>query len=161
MVVNLKLSSLKRIIYCLLVAVVLSACGCTTNRPDAKNVGDIVNVNGKLGVVIATTLNGQHGLVMSVKETKCSWDEAQTWCANIGHTWRLPSIEELLAIYKNRSAIDSALSAKRYKTLNEVCYYWSSNSVAGNCAWHVHMLNGDTDTNRKYFDNYVRAVSAF
>ena len=83
------------------------------------------------------------------------------WCADLGEGWYLPSKEELLTIYKNKDKVNPNLTDKLsnlYWSSTEDDYQWSSGDF---CAWLVNMNNGDTGIDRKDYNNYVRAVSAF
>ena len=157
---------MKKIICCLLVAVMLSACGGESKQENAprkegeKRVGDIVMVNDEFGVVFAVTTDGKHGKAVSISETKCDWSSARSWCAKLGHGWRLPTKEELWVIYRKKSAVDPALSDNGYEALSND-WYWSSNSYDERSAWYVYMGNGNTSRNYKYGNFYVRAVSVF
>ena len=157
---------MKKILCCLLVAVMLSACGGDSKQENAprkdgeKRVGDIVMVDGEFGVVFAVTTDGKHGKAMSISETKCNWDDAEKWCANYGVGLRLPSLDELQEIYRKKSAINSALSGNGYTTLSNG-WYWASESNGEVCAWSVYMGDGDTHDYRKLNYHYVRAVSIF
>lgn len=170
--------TLKKIIYCLLLAVMLTACGGETKKSEAnreeaprkeetrrkegeKRVGDIIMVNDALGVVFAVTTDGQHGKVMSVSETKCTWDKAKIWCAQYGRGWRLPNKEELKTIYYKGNTLNTALSANRHQKLYDTGWYWSSDEYYSDGAWYVSMFGGYTGYTNKYYDYYVRAVSAF
>ena len=151
---------MKKIICCLLVAVMLSACGGETKNGDEKRVGDVIMVNGELGVVFDVTANGRHGKVMSVSETKCNWNDAKDWCVSFGPAWRLPTKDELKEIYRNKDAINSVLSANDYTTLMDTLY-WSSGIISESFVWYVSMRDGYTYNGCKSFNGYVRAVSAF
>ena len=95
------------------------------------------------------------------------------WCADLGEGWYLPSIEELKVFTLNTAihdAVNRTLIARGGTKLydkGERGWYWSSTeydykSSSGEfCAWGVYMGNGGTTVNRKYFNYYVRAVSAF
>ena len=124
-----------------------------------RKVGDIVMVGGEFGVVFAVTTDGQHGKAVSVSQTKCNLNDAKAWCANLGRGWKLPTKDELLIIYRKKSAINSVLSTNGYTQL--MGFYWSSEASSEFCAWLVGMLNGNTLSDGKYFYHYVRAVSAF
>ncbi len=82
------------------------------------------------------------------------------WCADLGEGWYLPSIEELLTIYKYEDKLNPKLTWK--------LTYWLWSSTESDqqyngyfCAWNVDMSNGDTYYINKGFHHYVRAVSAF
>ena len=85
--------------------------------------------------------------------------EAFVWCREKGDVWYLPAVNELEAIYKNKSAINSTLTEYGGAKLQDRGY-WSSTEANEFCAWYVYMARGNTyrskDANR-----YVRAVSAF
>ena len=64
-------------------------------------------------------------MMISVEKTYETWSSAKSWCSNYGTDWYLPSIGELRAVYRNKSTIDSTLSAIGYTILG-TSYYWSS-----------------------------------
>ena len=88
---------------------------------------------------------------------------AFAWCASLGDGWYLPAVDELLLIYENKSIINRMLNEKGYgEVVNDL--YWSSTEVEEepDCAWYVHMNDGDSNYNSKnYIEFSVRAVSAF
>ena len=142
-------------------AVMLSACGGEAKNGGDKRVGDIIMLNGELGVVFAVTADGQHGKVMSVSETCCTWDNAKKWCANLGRDWRLPTKDELQVISRKKSAINSVLSTNGYTILPIVYAYWSLELFDEFRAWFVSMRDGSTYRYDKDDYAYVRAVAAF
>ena len=172
---------MKKIIYCLFVSVMLSACVSNSSKKSSSDqgsveqsvvehvqiewnepkysVGDIIMVGGELGVVFAVTSDGEHGKVMSVSQTECSWYKAKTWCARYGSSWRLPSVSELRIISKKCDVLNSALTANGYEILGR--YIWSSDEDGSDSAWYVDMSYGCTGSDDKSDDGYVRAVSAF
>lgn len=126
----------------------------------AYKVGDIIMVGGEMGVVFAVTTDGQHGKVMSVSQTKCSWEQAKAWCAQYGRGWRLPKIDELKVIYNKKEALNSALSANGYEVVSGG--YWSSEEYGSDYAWGVGMRIGSPDhVDKNSYTFSVRAVSAF
>jgi len=84
---------------------------------------------------------------------------AFVWCRNKGEDWYLPAINELKTISNNKSAINSTLA--EYGTGLNDYWHWSSTEYDEFCAWYVGMDSGGTDRDLKYYDYYVRAVSAF
>ncbi|MBQ6881433.1 MAG: protein kinase [Alistipes sp.] len=100
---------------------------------------------------------------------------AFAWCARLGAGWYLPAIEELELFTTNDSvhdAVNRTLAAKGgtrlYNLGDSDKWYWSSTeydykAADGDfCAWYVGMYGGYTYNNgSKYYDIYVRAVSAF
>ena len=84
---------------------------------------------------------------------------AFAWCREQGEDWYLPSQNELLSLYHVKNQINKVLLDRCKEMLNGICY-WSSTEHEF-CAWAVYMYDGNTRYNLKYFDFYVRAVSAF
>ena len=95
------------------------------------------------------------------------------WCADLGEGWYLPSIEELKTFTLNDAVHDAVNRTLMARGGTKLCdrgewkWYWSSTeknyklSSGEFCAWLVYMGNGSTGSLNKYYDNYVRAVSAF
>lgn len=162
-----KTKEMKKVICCLLLAMVLTSCDglirkLTPRAEGEVRVGDIVMVGGEMGVVFAATSDGKHGKVMSTSQTECNWREACSWCADYGYGWRLPSTDELKVICNNRSLLNSALDDGGYTELgNDHDWYWAAEEKGEYKAWFVNMNDGDTLNDLKDVSNYVRAVSAF
>ena len=171
---------MKKIFYCLLLAVMLSSCFDEPKKSEAEEegktrIGDVVFVNGAQGVVFSVTPDGQHGKVVSVLETKESWDRAKNWCAQYGNGWRLPSRSELYAIRKNSVDISDALryDCKGRRDEFHLDFHWSSEEepyvtytgrVVYDCAWcaSTYFLDeGKDHTSAKVNSEYVRAVCEF
>ena len=123
-------------------------------------VGDYYDANGKQGVVFVVTPDGKHGKIVGLNNLgRMKWDDAIAACRNLGNGWRLPSKEELLAIYKVKSTLNSTLAAVGDE-LPSVSH-WSSTEYNSDCAWFVYMNAGRTYDGSKNDNRYVRAVSAF
>lgn len=94
---------------------------------------------------------------------------AFVWCRNKGRDWYLPAIDELKLLLLNDSvhdAVNKTLESRGVTKLterNEFGFYWSSTEVNGDefCAWYVGMDDGSTSLDDKFYNFYVRAVSAF
>ena len=142
------------------------------------------------GVVYEISNNGVNGKIVSVAETSTSWgldgtttgatnsddgmknvntmkskgyfnrSSAFTWCANYGTDWYLPALNELKAIYNNKSTINSTLSAGGYTTLG-TDYYWSSTEYISTKAYELDFGNGSSLGGYKSLLDNVRAVLAF
>lgn len=89
---------------------------------------------------------------------------AFVWCSDLGKGWYLPAKEELLAIFRNKEAINKTLSTKNGGNL--MYSHWSSTESKSEidyefCAWYVDMDYGFTLDTGKHNYGYVRAVSAF
>lgn len=123
-------------------------------------VGDYYDVGGKQGVVFAVTYGGRHGMIVSLWDLGyMNWDAAEAKCHSRGASWRLPTKDELLAIYDIKSVINSTLSAVGDRI--DTVWYWSSTIYNSSCAWLVNVGDGNTYNYHKNGDFYVRAVSAF
>ena len=77
----------------------------------------------------------------------------------------LPSAGQLYLMYLNKTAINRLVNAANgegweFDVIDDN-YYWSSSQFDEFCAWGVFMYNGTTRSTNKYYDYYVRAVSAF
>ena len=98
------------------------------------NIGDIVDSDGKKGVVCWVSDDGYEVLLMSVTEEKnANWYTAETWCRGYyGHPWRMPTIEELTKIYNNYGSINASLEEASYDKLGGEGYW--SNTVNPNDA---------------------------
>jgi Leucine-rich repeat (LRR) protein len=85
-------------------------------------VGDLIKDGSCWGVVFSISSTTK---IMSIAETSCNWNSAETWCSNYGSGWYLPSAEELRDIYDQISTINSTLSAHSFTTIGTK-EYWSS-----------------------------------
>lgn len=129
-------------------------------RDGVYEVGYYYNRDGNQGVVFEVTNGGRNGKIISLDETKDSWYDTGSWCRGHGDGWYLPSKDELLVVYSNKSLVNKTLKGKGVKLDSEVSY-WTSTECEGFCAWSVIMSHGNTYSTSKFYDVYVRAVSAF
>ena len=95
--------------------------------------------------------------LMSRNDSQCF--RAAKWCRDKGASWYLPALNELKAIYNNKDKINNSLTKVGARYL--LGYYWSSTEGSEFCAWYVSVYNGSTLDYNKYYNYYVRAVSAF
>ena len=130
-------------------------------RDGIYQLGDYYNRNGNKGVVIEISNGGRNGKILSLNQTYCSWSDAKQWCRDHGDGWRLPTKDELLAIYTNKLDVNYWLKKYKGGTLENSYYYWSSTEYNSDRAWYVDMYSGNTYDYPKYYDGYVRVVSAF
>lgn len=83
-----------------------------------------------------------HYKVVSADETTASWSDAGTWATNYGEDWRLPTPDELTALYNVRrnnggetelqnSVVDKAITALQATPFGASAY-WSSAADASN-----------------------------
>ena len=88
--------------------------------------------------------------------------DIEDWC--YGQHF-LPSAGQLYLMYLNKEAINALISEANDMGFEfaeiDTNWYWSSTQANEFCAWYVNMYYGGTGNYRKYFNYYVRAVSAF
>ena len=153
-------------------------------------IGDYYNDGTKVGIVFEISNGGYNGKILSLEENKCKWSEknvktgatsetdgmynmqkirllrswqkyypAFAWCASLGEGWYLPALKEQKTIYARHKTIDNELKAIGKPEIK--AYYWSSTQNNKRMAWSVYMFDLFTGYYDKYYDSYVRAVSAF
>ncbi len=81
-------------------------------------------------------------------------DDAFGWCNRISLDWYLPTIDELKAIYKNRSLIEPKLTDK-------LARYWSSTEYSADEAYCIEEGTGYVWHSGKHYGCHVRAVRTF
>lgn len=115
---------------------------------------------------------------MAKVKSIAGWREkypAFAWCADLDEGWYLPAIHELQQFTYNdeiHDAVNRTLAARGEKLAEKGVFwrYWSSTenkycdyeySDGEINAWLFSMNGGNTGYLHKYYNNYVRAVSAF
>jgi len=111
----------------------------------------------KHGGFVVYEENG-HGLVAAITDLgSMDWNSAKTACDELilnGYSdWRLPSKEELNALYVNLKQIGVGGFADNY--------YWSSTETSSGNAWEQDFSNGKQDYGNKGARDDGRAVRAF
>jgi len=80
-----------------------------------------------------------------------NWDDAKKACENLGNGWRLPSIEELKAMYEQLH--------KQGKGNFQNTWYWSSSQDNSGDAFFVNFYFGyDCSLYNRFDDYHARAV---
>lgn len=126
----------------------------------------------------------QHGLVVSKTETVAQWQTkaslvnankrnlgvyntnlmtnspAKDWVKNLGPDWYLPSLDELGALYKNKSQVNKTLRAKGYTPISSG-FYWSSTEYDTYNANNVDFADGTGYYYVKTKSYKVRGIRAF
>ena len=109
------------------------------------------------GIIFHLDETNEHGLIVSKQDLSATadWDEAIKFCTDYRaggfDDWRLPTIDELARVYKNKDQVGSFV---RFS-------YWSSTEYAEHFAWFLHFYTGDRDNDFKDNTCYVRAIRAF
>ena len=105
------------------------------------------------------------GFYVAMKDLgRMNWSSANSQCQNYSFCGNvkgtLPTREQLLLIYQNKSRVNSLLSTNGGKQLTN-SYYWSS-TTSGNYGGYyiVGMSDGGRDWNGMNGYNYVRPVLA-
>lgn len=89
-------------------------------------------------------------------------DEAGTMIGIGAGKWWLPSIAELLTIWKHKYAINLCLSVISGASQLSESWYWSSTEFSATHAWGLYLNDGHLGWYGKVQDSrYVRAVAAF
>ena len=90
-------------------------------------------------------------------------DEAHTKIGIGAGQWWLPSIAELIIIWKHKYAINQCLSVISGASPLVESWHWSSTELSATNAWHLTLNAGDLNRwNAKVsHSGYVRAVAAF
>jgi hypothetical protein len=116
---------------------------------------------GATGIIIGTgmqnTIDIELGCITAnTAADKCTNSNAQ------GYTdWFLPSRDELVKIYQNKSIINATATVNGGIpfTGND---YWSSSENDNNQAWRVWLIDGGINTQNKNVSSFaVRAIRAF
>lgn len=80
-----------------------------------------------------------------------NWDEATAACSKLGPGWRLPTVDELNILYKNKDRI-GGFKGK---------FYWSSTEIGSFNACFQLFSTGYRNVHAKYITNYVRAIKSY
>ncbi|MEY8612869.1 DUF1566 domain-containing protein, partial [Parabacteroides segnis] len=131
--------------------------------------------NVRTGTFTVTTTDGSPARTVSISATQSgiprvgniqvcktdegdlNWSDANNSCNNStkeGYSnWRLPTIDELLAIYSNKSSLQNY---DGFTAMSD--YYWSSMVYSSGRHWIVYFYSGNTGNTKDTLDNYVRCV---
>lgn len=90
-------------------------------------------------------------------------DEAGTMIGIGAGKWWLPSIAELLTIWKHKYAINLCLSVISGASQLSESWYWSSTENSATYAWYLYLYDGNLSHwgPKVTHSTYVRAVAAF
>lgn len=90
-------------------------------------------------------------------------DNAHTMVGIVAGKWWLPSIAELLTIWKHKYAINLCLSVISGASPLVESWHWSSTEPSAAHAWYLTLIDGDLNywASKVQDSGYVRAVAAF
>ena len=119
--------------------------------------GDLYYCNGTVVGVKA----GDMDFYVAMKDLgNMRWSNANSQCQNYSFCGNvkgtLPTKNQLLTLYNNKSRVNSLLSTNGGTQLTN-SYYWSSTSYGSTNYYIVHMSNGHVSNNNNY-NYYVRPV---
>ena len=133
-------------------------------------------VSGKtpIGVILQQTVTTVgtaikcQGIAVALSDLSetTTWSNANYQCSSYSASsitgWHLPTKDELLAVYGNKSAVSSGLTAAGGTQFTSD-YYWSSSHNTTTNYWIVNPLSGNTNTSNDivYTNRYVRPLLAF
>ena len=110
------------------------------------------------GIIVQLDETGEHGLIMSNEDLgDGNWFHAEQLCENYSNEnyddWRLPTIEELRVIYRNKNIVNNF----------EDNWYWSGTEDQNNTdrAFHLGFISGDEMSVPKEHGKFIRAVRNF
>lgn len=153
--------------------------------PSIYQVGQYVSIEDVLGVVYFN--DGSVVKAVTIDETYASWgydgttpgahsstdgasntdkivakSPAAQWCRAKGASWYLPALDELKAVYNNKSKLNATLSSPSVGgTQFRNHSYWSSTEGGSSNTSIVDFSSGRTNNpRRQYVSCYVRAVRA-
>jgi hypothetical protein len=125
------------------------SCGDSTPEAITDSAAVIANevspTNNIIGIPIVI---GSLEVAEKDFPNEMNWQSAKNACSNLGDGWRLPSNDELIVLYRNKSKI-GILSDE---------LYWSSFQDGMNDAWYTAMNDGAQSSRNKVSIIKVRAV---
>ena len=130
-------------LFAILLVIVLTSCGAALEPP--KSNTDYNNIIGK-PIKIGNLEIAQYDFPEQI-----NWEDAKIFCTNLGKGWRLPTIEELNYLHKNRRTSGS-FTGNVYWSSTEEAY-----STSRGTAFSQNEFSQASITWNPY---YVRAVRA-
>ena len=82
---------------------------------------------------------------------KMDWEQAKKACAELGSGWRLPTLDELKAMYKE-------LHRKGKGNFRAGPYWSGTDHWMHAFVWYCDFGNGEVEVDANYYKNSVRAV---
>ena len=129
--------------FLLLYLIVVSCLGVNTVSARTYEIGDYYYENNIEGVVYFVTEDAKHGRIVSINQTKASWDEGKDKAFLYGNGWRMPNKREFSKIERNLKLINSTLSSNGGEII--VGSYWTSESFSTDEAWYYWLRESRTN----------------
>lgn len=117
-------------------------------------VGDVIEVNGKKGVVFAVSSDGKHGRAVSIDTKLVHNDEVKAWVSEHGSGWRLPSVDEMSRLINVVYQVNDAIFFADGQPIQYGHYYCSDAPL-------IFQDDSGNHHSDKLNRRYVRAVAAF
>lgn len=163
----------KSIIAVLFASIVLVGCAtqpkyqCDPNKPETTPLsrfeinraeGTAFDTKTKLTWKICAEGQSFSGGHCTGKATGFTWNNAMQIFGDEGNNWRLPNVDELGSIVERRCRIPT-INMEIFPNAPS-SYFWSGSSYlpVPSLAWNVYFDVGNTFTNDKKFNFYVRLV---
>jgi hypothetical protein len=83
------------------------------------------------------------------------WNEAKSWVQRLGGEWRMPSLDELQALYKKGAGKRNMTPLFRTTGWG----VWSSKTKGSTDAWFFYYVSGSRYSNYREFVEYMRAFA--
>ena len=120
--------------------------------------GDLYYCNG----TVVGVKTGNMNFYVAMKDLgQLTWSDAYTQCSNYSFCGNvkgtLPTKDQLVTIYNNKSSINNLLSDNRGVKMTEA-YYWSSTGTDYGYRYNVGMFGGDCGWASDNYNYYVRPV---
>lgn len=125
----------------------------SANKSKNIKAGNQIQITDNMLIIVHSLTGVRLQVANQDFSHKMTWPEAKKACNDLGNGWRLPSKEELEAIYNQLH--EKGLG--NFKDDN----YWSSTELDDYDAWSFLFLSGNANDDSKNGTFYVRAVRAF
>lgn len=107
---------------------------------EVTDIGDVIVVGTVSGNIVSfSDSEKKHGLVVSLATFNGDWNSAEAWAKSLGEGWRLPSVDELVHIYKIKNNL--TLSMRMAKFFESTC--WAAPDCDAVSAYVVDMFSGN------------------
>lgn len=100
-----------------------------------------------------------HFVVSAMPSFAMNWHEAVRLYNNGNNVWQLPTREHLKLVAEHIDDVNALIKANGGYEIRG--WHWTADEYNEFCAWNVNVTSGYTNHYNKYYNVYVRAVSAF